>query len=176
MVRPARAQLRVDGMITDSFFIKHIRPHGLELAAGYLADDGPIETFLKARLEYTQRNFDDLRGQWLEAASRDPVNPLNDNSFAQVGLEVASARWNELGETNYSTVFWFDYLDIQNINGIPELRPRQEFIYEMVGEVFIAVEVDRRNRTYAIRRNFDAIKVAANDEGIINHFGDLREN
>jgi hypothetical protein len=159
--------------IDASFFVKHIRPWGLEAVDQMAVQNGPTCQYLLAQLRMQPQQIAQLLSSWAQTAML-PVTQAQVPNFIATATSIAIARWDEHGQTQASTILFMPSAAIQELSQWGDDYPNQTSDVMLANRVQIAVTIFRNaNTAPQVNYNVDSLPNVVVLHGMCLHMSPL---
>ncbi|MES4992832.1 hypothetical protein ABVB70_21165 [Agrobacterium radiobacter] len=153
--------------ILSNFVVKHIRPFG---EAGYDAFGNAQTIEFLSSLGLSTGDITNIFAAWRLAALADPVG--ESNLLVAAANALAQARWENLYETQMSTVLFLDDVQLESLSHI-EPGPNRNFSWRSPTPIAAAVTIQNGSNRHHIIWEATGFSGGTDENGWISHFTDL---
>jgi hypothetical protein len=113
---------------------------------------------------------------WAALALIDINDSQNLQTFINAAKAISQTRWNELYNTNYSTILFLNKPLLSELSYESSKEPNQEFDFDPSESIPLAVTINRLQQPPTALRNVSGVTVKADENGDCFHFVNLIQN
>jgi len=159
--------------IRVDFFIKHVRPYGMDAYQAVCVPTDPtsLTAWLLAN-GVPQGTINTAFNAWATTADLE-INPVTIPQFVQSANLISQARWAELYETDYSTILFLNEPLIKELSYVSSRHPGQDFEFDPAEVIPLAVTINRLRLAPTYNQNVNGANLKADANGNCFHFGGL---
>ncbi|NSX86941.1 hypothetical protein G6L86_15190 [Agrobacterium tumefaciens] len=153
--------------LLSNFVVKHIRPFG---EAGYDAFGNAQTIEFLSSLGLSTGDIASIFAAWRLAALADPVG--ESNLLVAAANALAQARWENLYETQMSTVLFLDDVQLESLSHL-EPGANSNFSWRSPTPIAAAVTIHNGSNRHHIIWEATGFSGGTDENGWISHFADL---
>ena len=160
--------------IRVDFLIKHVRPADMEAWALICQNRGAgtLAAWLLAN-GVSQQDIDHAFNDWGALALLDIHDQANRAVFVQAAQDISQARWNELYNTDYSTIMFLNGPLLRQLSYEASMRANQNWDFDPYEHIPLAITINRLGQAPVAVENAAGASVAADNNGDCCHFNNL---
>jgi hypothetical protein len=162
--------------IRVDFLIKHIRPADMDAWKAICEDKGvgSLAAWLLAK-GISQGDIASAFNDWAKLALIDINDPQNLQIFTKAAKDISEARWNELYNTDYSTILFLNEPLLKQLSYESSKRQNQKFDFNPYEYIPLAITINRLQQSPTAVRNVNGVTVQVDAQGDCFHFVKLIE-